>query len=56
VPATHRIRNDDVSILVRTIPVGTDAAGFVGLDLRAAQAARELLVELDGALARREAA
>jgi 5-methylcytosine-specific restriction enzyme subunit McrC len=56
VPATHRIRNDDVSILVRTVPVGTDAAGFVGLDLRAAQAARELLVELDGALAGRQAA
>ena len=55
-PATHRIRNDDVSILVRTVPVGTDAAGFVGLDLRAAQAARDPFRELDGALAGREAA
>jgi 5-methylcytosine-specific restriction enzyme subunit McrC len=56
VPTTHRIRNDDVEVLVRTVPVGTDAAGFAGLDLRAAQAARELLRELDGPLARREAA
>jgi 5-methylcytosine-specific restriction enzyme subunit McrC len=56
VPATHRIRNDDVSVLVRTVPVGTDATGFVGLDLRAAQAAGDLLRELDEASARREAA
>ena len=55
-PTTHRIRNDDVSVLVRTVPVGTDAAGFVGLDRRAAKAARDLLRELDGPLAGREAA
>ena len=56
VPTTHRIRNDDVSVLIRTIPVGTDAAGFVDLDRRAAVAARDLLRELGGALAARDAA
>ena len=55
-PTTHRIRDDDVSVLVRTVPVGTDAAGFVGLDLRAAQVARDLIRELDGALAGRRVA
>ncbi len=56
VPSTHRIRNDQVSVLVRTIPVGADGAGFVDLDLRAATAARDLIEELLGSLARREAA
>ena len=35
-PATHRIRNDDVSVLVRTVPVGEGPAGFADLDRRAA--------------------
>jgi 5-methylcytosine-specific restriction enzyme subunit McrC len=56
VPTIHRIRNDDISILVRTVPVGTDAAGFAGLDQRAGRAASDLLRELDVASAQREAA
>ena len=56
IPITHRIRNDDVSVLVRTVPVGRDAAGFVGLDQRAAKAALDLISELVGPLGVREAA
>jgi 5-methylcytosine-specific restriction enzyme subunit McrC len=55
-PITHRIRNDDVSILVRTVPVGADADGFVDLDHRAAQSAKALLRELNGSNAQHEAA
>lgn len=56
VPTTHRIRNDDVSVLVRIVPVGAGRAGFVDLDRRAATAALDLIRELVGALAGREAA
>jgi 5-methylcytosine-specific restriction enzyme subunit McrC len=45
-PTTHRIRNDNVLVLVRTVPVGSDAAGFLDLDKRAAKAAADLIGEL----------
>ena len=45
-PTSHRIRNDDVWVLVRTVPVGSDAAGFSDLDKRAAKASVDLISEL----------
>jgi hypothetical protein len=35
-----------VLVLVRTVPVGSDAAGFSDLDKRAAKAAVDLICEL----------
>lgn len=46
--ATHEIRNDSVTVMVRTMPVSTDAAGLAGLDRRASEAAADLLRELAG--------
>lgn len=45
-PIAHRIRNDDVVVLVRTVPVGSNASGFADLDQRAAMAAFDLISEL----------
>jgi 5-methylcytosine-specific restriction enzyme subunit McrC len=55
-PTTHRIRNDSVLVLVRTVPVGCDAAGFSDLDKRAAKAAVDLISELVEPIAGRRVA
>lgn len=45
-PATHHIRNDDVTILVRTLPVGHHDLGFETLEARAAARMTGVLAEL----------
>ena len=47
-PTTHRIRNDETAVFVRTIPVGHGGAGFADLEQRAELAMRALLEELLG--------
>jgi McrBC 5-methylcytosine restriction system component len=47
-PTTHRIRHDDTTILVRTIPVGHGGAGFVNLERRAERVMSDLIAELVG--------
>ena len=44
-PAVHRIRNDDVEVLVRTVPVGHHGQGFGDLEREARAAAANLIVE-----------
>jgi len=45
-PATHQVANDDVKILVRTLPVGTSGQGFSDLENRVRTAVRAILAEL----------
>ncbi|CAN5798651.1 hypothetical protein BH23CHL8_BH23CHL8_30010 [soil metagenome] len=44
-PTVHRIRNDDVEVLVRTIPVGHGGLGFAMLERRARAGATSLIRE-----------
>jgi len=45
-PIDHRIRHDDVQVLVRTVPVGHGVAGFVDLERRAEASMSALIREL----------
>ena len=44
-PATHYIVNDNIEILVRTLPVGHGGAGFTKLESRLTAAVRSILDE-----------
>ncbi len=46
--ATHLIRNDNISVLVRTVPVSVDSMGLAGLQARSEEAAAQLIDELAG--------
>ena len=46
VPASYAVVNDDVEILVRTVPVGHGGVGFAKLESRLGAAAQSILDEL----------